>query len=137
MRYIAAVLACLLPAVSLAQSFQDGYPFALPARDTSTQRLVPAFPAVPIGSNDFVTTSPDRATDRLRRVRALHRPAGPGHDRVLPGRLLMASVPSKGKPFTISEYNHPFPNRYQTEDMLFLAAHACFHGADGIMIFDY
>jgi len=49
----------------------------------------------------------------------------------------MASVPSKGKPFTISESNHPFPNRYQTEDMLFLAAYACFHGADGIMIFDY
>ena len=59
MRYPAAVLACLLPAVSLAQSFQDGYPFALPARDTSAQRFLPAFPAAPIGSGDFVTAGPD------------------------------------------------------------------------------
>ena len=59
MRYPAVVLACLLPAVSLAQSFQDGYPFALPARDTSTQRFLPAFPAAPIGSGDFVTAGPD------------------------------------------------------------------------------
>ncbi len=50
---------------------------------------------------------------------------------------MMASVPSEGKPFTISEYNHPFPNRYQTEGVLFFAAYSSFHDADGLMFFDY
>ena len=43
----------------------------------------------------------------------------------------------KGKPFTVSEYNHPFPNRYQTEGMLFLAAYGSFHDTDALMLFDY
>lgn len=43
----------------------------------------------------------------------------------------------KNKPYTISEYNHPFPNRYQSEGMLFLTAYSSLHDADGIMIFDY
>jgi hypothetical protein len=42
-----------------------------------------------------------------------------------------------GKPYTVSEYNHPFPNRYQTEMMPLLTAYASFHGADGLMIFEY
>jgi hypothetical protein len=50
---------------------------------------------------------------------------------------LMAAIPSAGKPFTISEYNHPFPNRYQTEGMLFFTAYSSFHDADAIMVFDY
>lgn len=50
---------------------------------------------------------------------------------------LMAGVPSVGKPFTISEYNHPTPNRYQTEGVLFLTAYSAFHDADGYMFFDY
>jgi len=50
---------------------------------------------------------------------------------------LVAGVPSIGKPFTISEYNHPFPNHYQSEGVLFLAAYGAFHDADGVMLFDY
>jgi hypothetical protein len=50
---------------------------------------------------------------------------------------LVAALPSAGKPFTLSEYNHPFPNRYQTEGLLFFAAYASFHDADGVMVFDY
>ncbi len=50
---------------------------------------------------------------------------------------LMAGVPSAGKPFTISEYNHPFPNRYQSEGVLFLTAYGAFHDADGLLFFDY
>jgi hypothetical protein len=50
---------------------------------------------------------------------------------------LMAGVGSAGKPFTISEYNHAFPNRYQSEGMLFLTAYSSFHDVDGIMFFDY
>lgn len=50
---------------------------------------------------------------------------------------LFAGVPMVGKPYTISEYNHPFPNRYQSEALLFLTGYSSFHGADGIMMFDY
>ena len=50
---------------------------------------------------------------------------------------LFAGVPMVGKPYTISEYNHGFPNRYQSEALLFLTGYASFHGADGIMMFDY
>lgn len=50
---------------------------------------------------------------------------------------LMAGVAAKNKPYTISEYNHAFPNRYQTEAMLFLSAYASFHDVDGLMFFDY
>jgi hypothetical protein len=42
-----------------------------------------------------------------------------------------------GKPFTVSEYNHPFPNRYESEGMLFLAGYGSFHDTDGLMLFDY
>jgi hypothetical protein len=50
---------------------------------------------------------------------------------------LMSAVPVKGKPFTISEYNHPFPNRFQSEGVLFLTGYASFHDAAGLMFFDY
>ncbi len=50
---------------------------------------------------------------------------------------LMAGIPFAGKPYTISEYNHAFPNRFQTEGVLFLTAYSLFHGVDGLMFFDY
>jgi hypothetical protein len=50
---------------------------------------------------------------------------------------LLAAVPARGKPFTISEYNHPFPNRFQSEGVLFLTAYGSFHDTDGLMFFDY
>lgn len=50
---------------------------------------------------------------------------------------VLAGVPMSNKPFTISEYNHAFPNRYQTEGVLFLSAYAAFHDIDGLMFFDY
>jgi hypothetical protein len=52
------------------------------------------------------------------------------------GRL-MGGAPLLGKPYTISEYNHPFPNRYQSEGPLFLTAYAAFHSVDAICFFDY
>jgi hypothetical protein len=42
-----------------------------------------------------------------------------------------------GKPYTVSEYNHAFPNRFETEMMPILAAYASLHGADGLMFFEY
>ncbi|MEJ5352025.1 MAG: carbohydrate binding domain-containing protein [Melioribacteraceae bacterium] len=50
---------------------------------------------------------------------------------------LFAGVPIKGKPFTVSEYNHPFPNRYQVESILFSTGYASFNDADAFMYFDY
>lgn len=50
---------------------------------------------------------------------------------------LFAGDATAGKPSTVSEYNHPFPNRYGSEGMLFLAAYAAFHDIDGFMFFDY
>jgi hypothetical protein len=50
---------------------------------------------------------------------------------------LLSVAPFARKPLTISEYMHPFPNRYQTECLPFLTSYALFHGADALMLFDY
>lgn len=41
------------------------------------------------------------------------------------------------KPFTISEYNHGFPNRYRSEMPHLLAAYSAYQGVDGIMFYTY
>lgn len=41
------------------------------------------------------------------------------------------------KPFTVSEYNQPFPNRYRSEMAHEWAAYGSFHGLDGLMFFEY
>lgn len=41
----------------------------------------------------------------------------------------------EGKPFTISEYNHPWPNRYQAEAPFFLAGFGSYNDADAVMLF--
>lgn len=50
---------------------------------------------------------------------------------------LFNGIAMLGKPFTVSEYSHAFPNRYQTEKMLFTTAYLSFHNADAIEYFDY
>ncbi|MCB0662906.1 MAG: carbohydrate binding domain-containing protein [Saprospiraceae bacterium] len=50
---------------------------------------------------------------------------------VLPGYRL------ENRPYTISEYNHPFPNRYKAEMMPLITSYASFHDIDGIMFFEY
>ena len=42
-----------------------------------------------------------------------------------------------GLPFTVSEYNHPYPNSYAAEGPLLIAAYASFQDWDGIYYFDY
>ena len=42
-----------------------------------------------------------------------------------------------GKPFTVSEYNHPFPNQYAAEGFPILAAFGAFQDWDGIFPFAY
>lgn len=46
-------------------------------------------------------------------------------------------MPLSDKPFTISEYNQPFPNRYRSEMVHEWAAYGSFHGMDGLMFFEY
>ena len=55
------------------------------------------------------------------------------------GAILQAfsGVALSDKPFTLSEYNHAFPNRFRSEMPHFIAAYGAFHGMDGVMFFDY
>jgi hypothetical protein len=41
----------------------------------------------------------------------------------------------EGKPFTISEYNHPWPNNYQVEAPFFLAGYGSYTDVDAVMLF--
>lgn len=43
----------------------------------------------------------------------------------------------KDKPFTVSEYNHPFPNENQHETLPILSSWAAYHDWDAIYQFDY
>lgn len=42
-----------------------------------------------------------------------------------------------GKPYTISETNHPFPNEYACEGIGILAAYSAFHDWDGIFFYTF
>jgi hypothetical protein len=50
---------------------------------------------------------------------------------------VFSGIAINNKPYTVSEYNHVFPNRYKVEMAPALAAYASFHGADGLMFFNY
>jgi Carbohydrate binding domain len=50
---------------------------------------------------------------------------------------VMAGLNIANKPYTISEYNHAYPNRFRTEMVHGLAAYSGFHGVDGVMFFQY
>jgi len=57
-----------------------------------------------------------------------------GHNTI---RNLFMGFSVKNMPFTISEYNHAFPNQYQSEMLPIITAYASFHKADAIMFFPY
>jgi len=42
-----------------------------------------------------------------------------------------------GKPYTVSETNHPFPNEYACEGIGILAAYSSFHDWDGIFLYTF
>ncbi len=50
---------------------------------------------------------------------------------------LFGGLAIKGKPYTVSSYAHPFPNRYQTEMMPWMTAYASLHDASAINYFYY
>lgn len=49
----------------------------------------------------------------------------------------LASQAVKGKPFTVSEYNQPFPNQYALEAPLLIACVAAQQDWDAVYMFDY
>jgi hypothetical protein len=81
----------------------------------------PSFPNVPWSSTDWFINNQPLVTSTSG-----YSPAD-----------LFAGVPFAGKPFTISEINFCFPNRYQTEGLIFITAYSAFNNTDAIMWFDY
>jgi hypothetical protein len=57
-----------------------------------------------------------------------------GDDNALAG---LARQRIQGKPFTVTEYQHPSPNDYASEGPLLLAAYAGLQDWDGLWMFDY
>jgi hypothetical protein len=57
-----------------------------------------------------------------------------GDDNTLAG---LARQRVKGKPFVVTEYQHPSPNYYGAEGPLLLAAYAGLQDWDGVWLFDY
>lgn len=49
----------------------------------------------------------------------------------------LAAYRVEGKPFTVSEYNHPAPNEYASETVPTILAYAGLQDWDGIFLFDY
>jgi hypothetical protein len=49
----------------------------------------------------------------------------------------LARTPVAGRPYIISEFNHPFPHEYAAEGFPILTAYALFHNWDGIMWFTW
>jgi hypothetical protein len=80
----------------------------------------PSFPSIPWSSTDWLINNTSMVNSDGGTISGL-----------------MGGTPMLNKPYTISEYNNVFPNRYQTEGVLFLASYASFHDADGFMFFDY
>lgn len=60
--------------------------------------------------------------------------AGAAQGGVLPGLALNRVA---GKPFTVTEYNHPAPNTHNSEAFLLLAAYGALQDWDGFFAFDY
>jgi hypothetical protein len=49
---------------------------------------------------------------------------------------LFSGVQLNSKPFTMSEFNHSFPNIYRTEMLPLVTAYGSFNGMDGLMFFE-
>lgn len=50
---------------------------------------------------------------------------------------IFSGIHKADRPYTISEYNYGFPNRYRQEMVPLLAAYGSFHNSGGIMFFEY
>lgn len=81
----------------------------------------PQFPGVPFDASNWF----DNNTSMLQ---------SPNMDAVT---NIFSGLAVSNKPLTISEYNHPAPNRFRTEMPATLLAYAALHGADALMFFEY
>ncbi len=50
---------------------------------------------------------------------------------------LFSGIAYAGKPYSIGEYDQPYPNSYQCESPVFLSAYGSFHNADALMFYEY
>ncbi len=80
----------------------------------------PRFPGKPWDPNNWLIRR-EAMTDHPERATFL---------RLAPERLA-------GKPYTVSEYNHPAPNDYQAEAIPMIAAFAALQDWDGVWLFTY
>ncbi len=81
----------------------------------------PQFPNTAWSATDWLINNRPQVKD----------PSGGGMPQALSG------VGLANKPFTVSEFNQAFPNRFRTEMPHFVAAYGAFHGMDGVMFFTY
>jgi hypothetical protein len=79
----------------------------------------PAFPGRPWDSRDWY----------VRNLALVNEPGGT--------LSRLASTRVEGKPYTVSEYNHPLPNAYAAEGFPMIAAMGAFQGWDAIYSFAY
>jgi len=82
----------------------------------------PQYPTVPFSRTDWLITN-------LPMVR---HPFAEGT--TIPA---LAAQAVAGKPFTVSEYQHPFPNQYQAGSLPFLAAYGSLQDWDALSIYSY
>lgn len=81
---------------------------------------------------------PSYITDRETGRRGFSIPNTPMVDDPLNSTVVqLARSAVEGKPYTVSETNHPFPNEYACEGVAILAAYAAFHDWDGIFFYTF
>ncbi|MCC7493199.1 MAG: carbohydrate binding domain-containing protein [Fimbriimonadaceae bacterium] len=88
--------------------------------DTHAYWQHPHFPGAPWDSNNWTVAN-----------RPMAGVAGGGN------LTMLANQRVEGKPFFVTEYNHPAPNTYNSEAFLLLAAYAAFQDWDGLWTFAY
>jgi hypothetical protein len=88
--------------------------------DTHAYWQHPRFPGRPWDPNDWTIQN-----------RAMVADAGYG---TLPG---LAIHRVQGKPFTVTEYNHPAPNDFSAETLPMVMAYAAYQDWDGVFLFEY
>ncbi len=82
----------------------------------------PQYPTQPFSRSDWLITNLPMARPFLASATTI--PA-------------LAANAVAGKPFTVSEYQHPFPNQYQAEAIPFLAAYGSLQDWDALALFSY
>jgi len=81
----------------------------------------PTFPATPwSGTEWYISNDPMVKNTTLGTIPAL-----------------FSGYQLKNKPYTISEYNHAYPNQYQSEMLPVITGYSSLNGADALMFFDY